>query len=162
MKNRLFYITLALLIFASIGFWVYMFQSNSAPETTDLYEGEITLTMYHGEGCMCCLKWADYLEENGVTVIDELVDDPYQIKREKGVPAQLSSCHTAVVDGYVVEGHVPVEDIRRLLAERPDAIGISVPGMPPSAPGMDAPFSREYQVVIFDRNENMYVYNTHE
>lgn len=161
MKNKPFYITLALLVAASIAFWIYMFQGNPAPETAELYEGEITLTMYHGEGCACCLKWAEYLENNGVTVIEELVEDPSEIKRNKGVPARLSSCHTAIVDGYVVEGHVPVEDIRRLLAERPDAIGISAPGMPPSAPGMDAPFSREYQIVLFDKEENMSVYATH-
>lgn len=161
MNNKLFYSGIAILLTASIAFWAYMFQDSPSPEITEHFEGEITLTMYHGEGCACCLKWADYLEKNGVTVIEELVDDPYQIKREKGVPTRLSSCHTAVVDGYVVEGHVPVEDIRRLLAERPDAIGISAPGMPPSAPGMDAPFSREYQVVIFDESEKMYVYSTH-
>jgi len=62
MKNKPFYITLALLVAASIAFWIYMFQGNPAPETAELYEGEITLTMYHGEGCACCLKWAEYLE----------------------------------------------------------------------------------------------------
>jgi hypothetical protein len=94
--------------------------------------------------------------------VDELVDDLHAVKREKGVPGQLSSCHTAIVDGYVVEGHVPAEDILRLLEERPDAIGISVPGMPPNAPGMDAPITREYQVILFDADGNLSVYATHQ
>jgi hypothetical protein len=163
MKNKAFYFTAAILILASAVFWLFMFQDNqeTSQQSDLLYQGEITLTMYHGEGCMCCVRWADYLEEQGFTVIDEIVEDLHQIKREKGVPAQLSSCHTAIANGYVIEGHVPADDIRRLLAERPDAIGISVPGMPPNAPGMDRPVDREYQTVIFDRNQNMYIYNTH-
>jgi hypothetical protein len=164
MNNRLFPLLIFVLVAGSFAFWAWMFQTpeeqQPAQASAETYEGEITLTMYHGEGCQCCVRWADYLEENGVTVIDKLVDDPNEIKREKGVPGQLSSCHTAIVDGYVVEGHVPVEDIRRLLAERPDAIGISVPGMPPNAPGMDQPVDREYQSVIFDR-ENISVFNVH-
>ncbi len=163
MKNKPFYVSAAVLILVSVIFWVTVFQQGgeSTQHSAMLYEGDITLTMYHGEGCMCCVRWADYLEKQGFTVIDEIVDDPHEIKREKGVPYQLSSCHTAIVEGYVVEGHVPAEDIRRLLAERPDAIGISVPGMPPNAPGMDQPVEREYQTVLFDRNQNMYIYNTH-
>ncbi|MCC5914699.1 MAG: DUF411 domain-containing protein [Balneolaceae bacterium] len=162
MNSRLFYAVIALLLVSSIVFWYNMFQEpTERMSEAEQYEGEITLTMYHGEGCMCCVRWAEYLEENGVTVIDKLVENPHEIKREKGVPGQLSSCHTGIVDGYVVEGHVPVEDIRRLLAERPDAIGISVPGMPPSAPGMDAPVSREYQTVLFSHDQ-MSVYAVHE
>ena len=166
MNNKLFYPLIGLLLAASVIFWIYMFQE-PAPETEILtseeyaeYEGEITLVMYHGEGCVCCGRWAEYLEENGVKVKEELLDKPHDIKDEYGIPYHLRSCHTAIVDGYVIEGHVPVEDIRRLLAERPDAIGISVPGMPPNAPGMDQPVDREYQVVLFDR-ENLTVYNTH-
>ena len=166
MKNKSFVLLAALLILASFAFWGYMFTgaTDNPEETaaidTELYEGEITLTMYHGEGCMCCVRWADYLKENGVTVKDELLDDPHSIKDEKNIPPRLRSCHTAIVDGYVVEGHVPVEDIRRMLAERPDAIGISAPGMPPNAPGMDQPVDREYQVILFDE-ENLSVYAVH-
>jgi len=166
MKNKSFILLTAVLVLASVAFWGYMFSGNSdlTPETntanTELYDGEITLTMYHGEGCMCCVRWADYLKENGVTVKDELLDDPHSIKNEKNIPPRLRSCHTAIVDGYVVEGHVPVEDIRRMLAERPDAIGISAPGMPANAPGMDQNVDREYQVILFDE-ENMSVYAVH-
>ena len=164
MNNKTFYVLITILIAVSILFWGFMFQSPSKTESPEssVNEDGITLKMYHGEGCMCCVKWAEYLEDHGVTVVDEIVDDLHQIKRENGVPGQLSSCHTAIVDGYVVEGHVPVEDIRRMLAEQPDAIGISVPGMPPNAPGMDIPVSRPYDVLLFDHAQKISVYNTHQ
>lgn len=163
MKNRTFYTLFGIIILASIGFWIYMFQSPSVPEATaaEPYEGPISLTMYHAEGCDCCVKWGEYLERNGVEVTSELVPDLGEVKQEKGVPGRLQSCHTAIADGYVIEGHVPVEDIRRLLGERPDAIGISVPGMPPNSPGMDIPSDRPYQSVLFTEDQ-MAIYNTHE
>lgn len=178
MKNKSFYALAALLIVMSIFFWAWMFQ---APETADtqiqdetstfyepsqseptgeVHDGEINLTMYHSEGCNCCVKWGEYLEENGVNVSSELVDNIQAVKEENGVPNRLSSCHTAVVDGYVVEGHVPVEDIRRLLGEQPDAIGVAVPGMPPNSPGMDQPVDRKYQSVLFT-DSDLSVFNTH-
>jgi len=162
MSNKVFYPLLILLIAASVGFWIFMFQGsaeevNSEP---DYFDGSFELTMYHAEGCECCVEWAKYLENNGVQVKTELVADLHEVKREKGVPGQLSSCHTAVADGYIIEGHVPVEDIRRLLAERPAVIGVSVPGMPPNSPGMDQPVENTYQSVIFDE-QSMYIYNTH-
>lgn len=171
MKNKSFYLLTAFLIAASLAFWIYMFQGQSESvetesvavlyETSEIKNEDITITMYHGEGCMCCIRWADYLKEQGVTVEDKLLDDPHSIKDEKKIPPRLRSCHTAIVDGYVVEGHVPLEDIRRMLAEQPDAIGISVPGMPPNAPGMDQPVDREYQVVLFD-DTDLSVYATHK
>ncbi|PKD42481.1 DUF411 domain-containing protein [Rhodohalobacter barkolensis] len=164
MKNKLFYSVIALIVLASAVFWGYMFQSTEAEqpesETPDYFDGSFELTMYHAEGCECCVEWAKYLENNGVDVTSELVEDLHEMKREKGVPGQLSSCHTAIADGYVIEGHVPIEDIRQLLAERPAVIGVSVPGMPPNSPGMDQPVENTYQSVIFDK-ENMYIYNTH-
>ncbi len=139
-----------------------MFQDShqEANNEVDYFDGSFELTMYHGEGCECCVEWAKYLERNGVNVTSELVPDLHELKREKGVPGQLSSCHTAVTDGYIIEGHVPVEDIRQLLAERPAVIGVAVPGMPPNSPGMDIPVENTYQSVIFDEN-NMFIYNTH-
>jgi len=164
MNSKQFYIFAAVLIAASATFWFYMFQSDAEPvsqETaTELYEGDITLTMYHGQGCDCCLKWAEYLEDHGVNVESKMVSNPHDIKNEHNIPGELRSCHTGIVDGYVVEGHVHVEDIRRLLAERPDAIGLSAPGMPPNSPGMDQPVDNEYPIVLFD-GENMSVYAVH-
>jgi len=169
MKNKTFYFLAAALVVASVTFWAFMFQGSIEDVAQESYteinyseinNEDITITMYHGEGCMCCERWADYLKDQGVTVKDKLLDDPHSIKEENNIPPRLRSCHTAIVDGYVVEGHVPLEDIRRMLAEQPDAIGISVPGMPPNAPGMDQPVDREYQVVLFDEAD-LRVYATH-
>lgn len=86
--------------------------------------------------CGCCTKWANYLERAGWTVTVENRDDVAPVKRRAGVPSELAGCHTAFVDNYVVEGHVPIPAIEKVLAERPDLTGIAVPGMPNDAPGM--------------------------
>ncbi|MFU8813346.1 MAG: DUF411 domain-containing protein [Balneolaceae bacterium] len=169
MSNRTFYALVAVLLTASVAFWYFMFATPS-PTSTDLHTAEIvtydeteeiTLTMYHAEGCDCCVKWADYLEDNGFIVDKKLVDDPHVQKEEHGIPPRLRSCHTGIVNGYIAEGHVHAEDIRRMLAEQPDAVGISAPGMPPNSPGMDLPVDREYQIILFDDAGNAAVYATH-
>jgi hypothetical protein len=94
------------------------------------------------------------MEDNGYTVTVEDITDPTPVKRQYQVPSELQSCHTAIVDGYVVEGHVPVADLERLLAERPDVIGLAVPGMPVGSPGMEvegAP-AQPYDVIAFAAN----------
>ncbi|HWP36148.1 MAG TPA: DUF411 domain-containing protein [Gemmatimonadales bacterium] len=80
------------------------------------------------------------------------------VKRRYGVTSRVESCHTGVVDGYVVEGHVPADLIKRVLAERPDVVGISAPGMPQGSPGMEGPRKDRYEVVLFDKNGNVTVY----
>jgi hypothetical protein len=79
------------------------------------------------------------MRENGFTVTETDTDELWGLKALAGVPEDVSSCHTALIDGYVIEGHVPAADVRRLLAERPTALGLAVPGMPPASPGMDVP-----------------------
>lgn len=95
--------------------------------------------VYKNPQCGCCKGWATYLQRHGykVTVID--TDDMESLKRRLQVPDSLHSCHTAKIDGYVIEGHVPIEAIDKLLARRPDFIGIASPGMPSGSPGMDGP-----------------------
>jgi len=95
--------------------------------------------VYKSPTCGCCKGWATYLQRNGykVTVIDR--EDMEQVKDEMGVPENLRSCHTAKIDGVVVEGHVPLEAIENFLAERPKAKGLASPGMPSGSPGMDGP-----------------------
>lgn len=137
-----------------------MFQDKNEEGYPDGSDHQIALTMYHAEGCDCCVKWADYLTDNGFHVVQEKVSDLQAVKHTQGVPGQLSSCHTAIADGYVIEGHVPAEDIRKLLSDKPDAIGLSVPGMPLSSPGMDIPSSEIWHTVLFDE-ESMTVFNTH-
>ncbi len=100
------------------------------------------------------------MEDNDYTVQIENVNDLTAVKNSYQVPPELRSCHTAIVDGYVIEGHVPVADIERMLDERPDIIGLAVPGMPVGSPGMDGPSSamNPYNVVAFDQAGNFEVY----
>lgn len=106
------------------------------------------------------MGWVNHLKDAGFTVRTTDVPDVRPIKVEHGVPPQAGSCHTAVVDGYVIEGHVPAEDIKRMLSDRPDIAGIAVPGMPVGAPGMEGPNPREFAVLSFDDGE-LAVYSTH-
>ena len=110
-----------------------------------------TVIVYKTEGCGCCNGWVEHLQAAGFTVDARNVTDLMSIKRDAGVPAADASCHTALVDGYVVEGHVPAEEIRRLLTERPAVLGIAVPGMPVGSPGMEGPCAKPYEVLTFDR-----------
>jgi len=94
------------------------------------------ITVYKTPSCGCCLKWVEYLQKEGFEVKAVNRDDLAPIKQRAGVPPAMSSCHTALVDGYVVEGHVPAQAIRKLLQERPNTLGLAVPGMPANSPGM--------------------------
>lgn len=111
-----------------------------------------TYEMFRDPGCGCCLAWARHVDEaveEAVTVTDSA--DMAGVKDRLGVPANLRSCHTMVVDGYVIEGHVPAADIERLLAERPEGVtGLAVPGMPVGSPGMEMGGRvQPYQVIAF-------------
>ena len=119
------------------------------------------ITVYKSPTCGCCTGWVTYLEDEGfaVTAIDH--DDVDSIKAEHGLhdPA-LKSCHTALVDGYVVEGHVPVNDILRLLREKPkDVVGITAPGMPMMSPGMGSLTPKDYSVLSFTKSGETTVYS---
>jgi hypothetical protein len=122
-----------------------------------------TLTVFKSPSCGCCSKWVDHVKAAGfaVEVHDEEDMDP--IKDRLGVPSDLRSCHTAQVDGYLIEGHVPAEDIKRLLAARPKVAGLAVPGMPKSTPGMATPGApaEPYTVVSFQKDGATQVYARH-
>ena len=111
--------------------------------------------------CGCCMAWVEHLTAAGFAITVEERDAAAlaDYKRAMGVPAELASCHTASVEGYVIEGHVPAADIRRLLAERPDAAGLSVPGMPYGSPGMGPESEREaYDVMLILRDGSATVF----
>jgi hypothetical protein len=108
--------------------------------------------------CGCCAEWVEHLEENGFRVEVEDTRNPNVAKANLGVPSDLSSCHTAEVGGYVVEGHVPASEIRRLLDREPEGVkGIAVPGMPAGSPGMPG-VPEPYDVVAFDGSGNRAVW----
>jgi hypothetical protein len=102
--------------------------------------------------CLCCDKWVAHVKNAGFRTRVESVADLAAVKEQRGVPALLGSCHTAVVDGYVIEGHVPAEDIQRLLRESPDVAGLAVPGMPMGSPGMEGPRRDRYEVIAFQKD----------
>lgn len=110
------------------------------------------VVMHKDPNCGCCGKWAEHLEANGFRVKTVMEGDMQSIKRRLGVPQRLTSCHTAKVGGYVIEGHVPASAIKRLLREKPAQAGLAVPGMPAGSPGMEVPGRKDpYDVVAFDR-----------
>lgn len=118
------------------------------------------ITVFKTPACGCCGKWVKHLEANGFDVTTHQRNDLSDIKKENHITPDLSSCHTAFVDGYVVEGHVPADMIFRLLKERPDVVGITVPGMPAGSPGMEieSGFVQPYEVLTFDADGNTEVF----
>jgi hypothetical protein len=125
---------------------------------------ETQIEVWKSPSCGCCQDWINYLERNGFTVkVNESGNNA--ARRKFGLPGMYGSCHTALVEGYVVEGHVPVREIRRLLSEKPDAIGIAVPAMPIGSPGMDGPAYGNrfdpYDVVLVPRNGTARVYQSY-
>jgi len=112
------------------------------------------IVMYKSPSCECCTGWAEHLRQAGFAVIESKQEDMDAIKVKYGVTEKLASCHTAIVDGYVIEGHVPAADVVRLLKERPEVAGLTAPGMPMQSPGMQADGlqPKNYNVLTFDRN----------
>ena len=112
--------------------------------------------------CGCCQKWVDHLKAAGFTVTVEEMSTVDAVKDKSGVPPALRSCHTALVQGYVVEGHVPAETVRRLLKEKPKVLGIAVPGMPIGSPGMEQGDRKDpYDVMSFTKDGTTGVYQKH-
>jgi len=116
-----------------------------------------SVTVYKSATCGCCSKWVDHMRANGFDVTATNVEDMAAVKQKYGVPDKAGSCHTSLVGGYVIEGHVPADVVKRLLAEKPKLVGLATPGMPASAPGMDIP-GQPYTIVGFDKAGQLTVY----
>lgn len=117
------------------------------------------ITVYKSPTCGCCAKWVDHLEQNGFSVVVHERHNMSPVKEQFGVDQRYQSCHTAVVDGYIVEGHVPAKDIKQLLAQKPDIKGLAVPGMPMGSPGMEGPYKDHYRVLAIDDEDAARVYS---
>lgn len=152
MKNRLLKAGLAVAVGTSvIGLGISM----SAQRGT-------TIEVYKTATCGCCALWVKHLQAAGFTTRVTDMDDLTEVKKKHGVPAKATSCHTGVVDGYAVEGHVPASDIRRLLKERPAVAGLAVPGMPLGSPGMEFGDTKQpFNVLTFDKGGQLKVFSTH-
>ncbi|HEU0017468.1 MAG TPA: DUF411 domain-containing protein [Methyloceanibacter sp.] len=123
-----------------------------------------SIEVWKSATCKCCGAWVKHLEANGfaVTVNDTGTSALAALKRQAGIGDKLASCHTAKIDGYVIEGHVPGSDIKRLVAERPDAIGLAVPGMPVGSPGMEQGDEFEpYDVLLIKKDGGTEVFASH-
>lgn len=121
------------------------------------------IVVYKTPNCRCCVKWVDHLRDNGLTVDVKNVNNTRSTQRDFGVPAQLGSCHTAVVGNYWVEGHVPADLVTKLMIEQPiDIEGIAVPGMPIGSPGMEGTNPQTYNVVAYQSDGEIRVYATRE
>jgi hypothetical protein len=112
--------------------------------------------------CGCCTDWVDHLKANGFEVEVTETNSLNPIKQDAGLPYSLASCHTAFIGDYVIEGHVPANDIHRLIAESPDARGLTVPGMPVGSPGMEMGDRKDaYQVLMFNESGQTRVFSEH-
>lgn len=121
-----------------------------------------SVLVYKGPACGCCESWVGHMRAAGFTVEVRNTEDLGTIMARAGVPAELGSCHTAEVGGYFVEGHVPADDVKRLLAEKPDARGLAVPGMPQGSPGMEQGGVRQaYDVLLVAKNGSTSVFAHH-
>lgn len=119
-----------------------------------------TVEVYKSPTCKCCAKWVDHMRANGFTVNTNDVGNK-EARERAGISTALGSCHTALVGGYAIEGHVPAQDIKRLLKERPRAIGLAVPGMPHGSPGMEGARSEPYNVLLIDKQGGTTVFSRH-
>lgn len=132
-------------------FLALVLTTGAARPSAGVTSKEPTITVYKDASCGCCKSWIEHLIKHGYRVDAKDSDDMTEIKRSLGVPEALTSCHTAVVNGYLIEGHVPAADIARLLKTKPKVAGLAVPGMPMGSPGMEGPRTQKYDVLSFDK-----------
>ncbi len=130
---------------------------SAAPATSPLVMAPATaplMTVYRSSTCGCCRKWVEHVTASGYKTAVHDENDMNAVKDRLGVPEGVRSCHTALIDGYLLEGHVPAGDVKRLLTERPKVMGLAVPGMPKSTPGMAVPGDAHepYETVAFQRD----------
>ena len=124
-------------------------------------QGAARVEVYKSVTCGCCGAWVDHLRKNGFEVKTHDISDVPAERNRLGMPDRLGSCHTATVGGYVVEGHVPAADIHRLLKEKPRALGLAVPGMPPGSPGMESAQPIVYDTLLVGRDGTTRVFANH-
>ena len=122
-----------------------------------------TIEVYKSATCGCCSKWVDHLKANGFAVRTTNREDLAEFKASHRVPRSVQSCHTAIVNGYVIEGHVPASDVQRLLKERPAIVGLAVPGMPLGSPGMEVAGRKgqPFDVLALDKDGKSRVFASH-
>ena len=161
--SRLYYLGLSGIVAVAFAAQVSLdSQSSQRPQAAPAAQGQNlpAVTVYKSATCGCCSNWIEHMRANGFMVTSHDVEDVGAVKTKYGVPPEAGSCHTSLVDGYVVEGHVPADTIKRLLRERPKVAGIAVPGMPVGSPGMEVPGrpADSYTIVAFEKSGKYTVY----
>jgi hypothetical protein len=152
-RKNVFLTTVIVSVLALLSFMLWpIMKSTAGPQ----------VVVYKSPTCGCCTKWVSYLRDNGFNVTQIDTQNIQTVKANQGIPPTLSSCHTAIVDGYIVEGHVPVNAIRRMLKEKPPIKGITVPEMPIGSPGMEQGTRKvPYDVLAIHPNGSTTIYESH-
>jgi hypothetical protein len=120
------------------------------------YFGPSNITVYRSPSCGCCKKWVEHLEKHHFTVKDVTTNNMQSLKQQYGIPSELASCHTAIINDYVIEGHVPADDIKQLLIDKPEIAGLTVPAMPVGTPGMEMGNRKDsFRVLQFDKESKV-------
>ena len=166
LKQPWFRLGATILIVSGVGIGVYSAvvssNANHPVIAESLSPEALQVTAFRSPTCGCCGAWIEHMQAQGFQVKDNLVEDMEAVKREHNVPGNLAACHTAVVNGYVVEGHIPAADVNRLLTEKPEVLGIAVPGMPIGSPGMESETVKEpYTVFTFDQRGQTTTFQDH-
>lgn len=153
-------ITLLLLVMTSAGFAQPLFWDSFENNQSE----QITITVYRSPTCQCCKRWIEHLEKHNFLVDDRIVMNTYDIKEGVGLPVQMASCHTAIVGDYVIEGHVPANDIKTLLRQQPtDIAGLSVPQMPHGTPGMETGLRYDdFNVISFTKQGKASIFRNYK
>ncbi|WP_342597113.1 DUF411 domain-containing protein [Cyanobacterium aponinum UTEX 3222] len=133
-------------------------------KSTVNYNGSKKITVYSSPSCGCCGQWISHMKKHGFEVTDIKTDDIEAIKRKNNLPPELASCHTAIINGYVMEGHIPANDIKRFLSQKPSNLkGLAVAGMPIGSPGMESDkIKQPFSVLSFNNKGNITVFNQYK
>ena len=132
-------------------------------QATESYSGNKNITVYRSPSCGCCGVWIEHMKKHGFQITDIKTDDMAAIKQQHNVPENLASCHTAIIDGYVLEGHIPADDIKRFLTKKPNVVGLTVPGMPIGTPGMESRnIKQPFAVLAFNNQGETKVFNSYQ
>lgn len=158
-RQRARYLLTAAVLFIVAAGTVITLNLSTSP---DAPPGASDMIVYKHPQCGCCTAWTRYIQDAGFDVTVRSETDTRRRWARHDVPQPLGSCHTALIDGYIIEGHVPVEDIRRLLKERPDAAGLVLPGMPIGSPGMEGQNPEAFDVLLLRHDGGTEVYAHHE
>ena len=132
-------------------------------ETEPNYLGTTEMTVYRSPSCGCCGVWIEHAQKHGFKIKDIKTNEMEALKQKYNIPAELASCHTTIINGYVMEGHIPADDIKRFLAQKPDMTGLAVPGMPIGTPGMEAKnIKQPFQVLAFNDKGKVEVFKEYQ